>query len=164
MAIKESIELTDDVYLRQSQLDVEVERIGRDPRTTLTFAPACFFRLENCPAELTLIPMEVVTSDPPFNAIPHKLEIDNRLAVLRMLEEFGRSALWTRTRAKTLEVLVRNYDLRRSVATSRNTLYVYIRLNIYPLPLIIPIRRSVDHIEFREGKCVALETVRVFPL
>src|SRR6516225_3619597 len=101
MATKESIELTDDVYLRQSQLDVEVERIGRDPKTKLTFAPACFFRLENCSAELTLIPMEVVASDPHFNAISHKLEIDNRLAVLRMLEEFGRSALWTRTRART---------------------------------------------------------------
>ena len=108
--------------------------------------------------------MEVVTSDPPFNAISHKLEIDNRLAVLRMLEEFGRSALWTRTRARTLKVLVRNYDLRRPVATCRSTLYVYIRLNIYPLPLIVPISRSVDLTELREGKRVALEAVRMFPL
>jgi hypothetical protein len=77
------------VHLRQSQLDVEVERIGPDSRTKLAFPPACFFRLENCSAALTLIPMEAVNSDPPLDSMPHKFEIDNCLAVLRMLEEFG---------------------------------------------------------------------------
>jgi hypothetical protein len=60
MEAKEPVQLAGNMHLRQSQLDVEIERIGLDARTELTFSPACFFRLANCSAALTLIPMEAV--------------------------------------------------------------------------------------------------------
>ena len=39
--------------------------------------------------------MEAVTGDPPFNSVPHELEIDDGLAGFRMLEEVRRGALRT---------------------------------------------------------------------
>jgi hypothetical protein len=108
MEAKEPIELADDIHLRQSQLDVKVDRIGRNSGAKLAFPPACFFRLENCSAALTMIPMEAVTNDPPLNAMSQKFEIDDGLAVLPMLEELRRGALRARVRPRTLEV-VRSY-------------------------------------------------------
>ena len=95
MEAEQAIQLAGNMLLRQSQLDVEVKGIGLDFRTKLTFAPACFFWLKNYCAFLTLIPMEAVTSDPPLNSMLHKFEIDYGLAILRMLEELDRGALWT---------------------------------------------------------------------
>ena len=89
MAVKKPIQLADNVHLRQSQLDVEVERIGPDFGTELTFPPADLFGLKNCSAAFTLISMETVTGDPPLYSVPHEFEIDNAPAVLRMLEDVG---------------------------------------------------------------------------
>jgi hypothetical protein len=89
MEVKNPIQLASNVYLRQSQLDVEVERIGLDFGTELAFPPVCLFRLENYSAGLTLVSMEPVTSHPPLDSASHEFEIDKGLAVLRMLEEVG---------------------------------------------------------------------------
>jgi hypothetical protein len=122
MEAKQTIQLAGNMQLRQSQLDVEIEGIGHYFRAILAFTPACFFRLENCSAALTLIPMKAVAGYPSLNSVPHKLEIDSGLAVLRMLEELGRVALRAQTRLRTLEGLVWSYDLRRPFAKSRSGL------------------------------------------
>src|SRR6516164_5009384 len=122
MEAKQPIQLVGSKQLRQSQLDVEVKGISHDSRATLAFTPACLFRLENCPAALTLIPMVAVTSDPSLNSVAHEFEIKNGLAVLRMLEEFLRGTLRARTRRRTLDDLVRSYNVRSPCARSRSAL------------------------------------------
>ena len=107
--------------------------------------------------------MEVVTGDPSLNPVSHEFEIKNDLAVLRVLEELRRGAPRARTRRCTIHGLVRGDKSVRLSPRSRRALKVRMRFHVDPLPLIIPIGCSIDYSEFRVGKGVALETVRVFP-
>jgi hypothetical protein len=76
------------VYLGHSELDVEIERIGRNSRAIPAFSPARFFGLEHFSASVTVIAIEVIASDPSFDSAMHKFEIGEGLAVPLTLEDF----------------------------------------------------------------------------
>ena len=131
------------MYLWQSQLDVQIERIGNDLAAQFAAWPTFLLGREDCTAVLALVIVEAVPRNPPLDSVPHEFEVEDGLTGFRVLEEVRRTALRTGARPGTLDGLAGGQTPRGPDLSPDFAIVTSVGLHIDSLSLIVPVSRVV---------------------